>query len=161
MNLNRWEWNNSQGRLTSVSGRSRSGHSCSGHSLGRNYDPVTGDRYDFNSGDRRFHIPIFEALYKEDRKRVEDRNNKGIRAELLVSEWRHEAYQVILSTIIELSNKHCITVPSINQIEEAVGECVQKEDWKGQFHEDSFATYRSWAIRASKLIDPTSRHEVG
>ena len=162
MNLNRWEWSNAQGRLTGANGRSRSGHSCSGlRSPGRYYDPVTRDTYDFNSDDRRFHIQIFEALYNEDRKRTEHRNNNCIRAELFASEWKHEACQVILNTIIELSNKHCITVPSIDQVERAVGECVQKEDWKGRFHEVTSETYKAWAIRASKLIDPRSRHKVG
>jgi hypothetical protein len=153
MNLNRWEWSNSQGRLV-ASPRAPVGY----QRTERYWDPVTNGIYTPDPRYPRFHLDIYNALNKEGIKRRTDPKCES--STPLIKEWKHEACLTILDIIKELSSKYNLPSVTIKQIEITVGN-MEMNQWGKCSYECNYKTIKAWSIKASKLIHPENGHEVG
>lgn len=152
MNLNRWRWNNAEGRLV-ASPRTAAGYKRPEHYR----DPVTNGIYTSDPRYPRFHLYIYNALDKECVKRRTD--PKWEYSTPLIKEWKHEACLTILDVIKELSSKYRLPSVTVEQIEAAVGNMEAKK-YSQRPYESNYETIKAWSIKVSKLIYPDSRHEV-
>jgi hypothetical protein len=149
VNLNRWEWSNSAGRLRAIP---RSGS----RPKEKYWDPVTNTVYDADSTESRFHLLVYNVLDKE----CSERNpHKTPHCEPPIREWLEAAYRVMHDSIKEIALKHRLQVPAIEQVKEVVGEPIKKRYGK-EYYENNYETCKVWAIRVSKLLDPNSSHKA-
>lgn len=153
MNLNRWHWNNAEGRLVASPRNTTPGY----RPPERYWDPVTNGIYNPDPRYPRFHLDIYNALDKECVKRRV--NEKEESSTPLIKEWKHEACLVILNVIKELSSKYHLPVITVEQIETTVGN-MEMTQWGKHSFGCNYKTIKAWSIKASKLIDPGSQHEV-
>jgi hypothetical protein len=142
MNLNRWEWSNSAGRLRAIP---RSGS----RPKERYWDPVTDTIYDADSNKPRFHLVVYGALDKECSKR---NTHKSPNYEPLISTWLDAAYKVIHDSLKQIAIEHKLQEPTLEQVKEVVGEPAKKKYFDNTYYENNYETCKAWALKASKLL---------
>jgi hypothetical protein len=117
--------------------------------------------YDADSNEPRFHIFIATTLENECKKRRGD-TEKYRDYEPPISDWLSEAYEVVLNLLKELHFKYKLSlpVPTLEQVKQAVGECIMAKYSKDKYYVDNYNTCKAWAVRAGKLLDPNSKYEA-